>query len=774
MRKRLFQAAGAALAALLVAGLVVPYINADQYGKRLQSSLERALGRKVEIGRVRFNLFRGPGFSVERDDRGPGVVIHEDPSIGIEPIAYVETMEVRPSLWWLLLGRFRIASIRLEDASINLTKTGPAGEPGRWNFSSFVGRSVMSSVPAIQVRDGRINFKFGDTKSVFYLTGADLDITPPGSLGGGWEVSCDAQPARTDRPGRGLGSFSLKGRWFVAPERVDLDLTLDRTGLGEWTALLRGEAGAVHGTLTSRLHLGGPIQNIGIRGRLTVEDVHRWDLLPPSGGQGWPLDVRGQLDLVGQRLELESNSAGRELPPLLIRFRASDYLAQPHWAVELNWNRFPVAPLMGLAEHMGAQLPPDLKLTGTMDGAMVYSPERSFQGELGFHDTAVAAPHSPPLRFDNAYMVLDGTHARLSPAVVHTGDDAAEIEADYAIDRNALDLSIHSDSMKASALRAQAALAAVPWLADVTAGEWSGDLHRHQEAARSEWTGHIEIRNADVAVDGLADPVHFDSARMEIAGERVLLDQIAARVGKLSFTGDYRHDPALAHPDRLRLRADDVDAADLETELLPSLRRDRGLIARALGRSSIPDWMQRRDVEGTVQVGALTLGAVRLENVRAQWRWNVARADVEAVQAKLGRAVVSGRVTIGLRGAQPSYRVAARVKGLDWQSGKWDAEGTMETSGAGAQLLANLKSEVAFTGSALDAGGALPWRTVTGSCNVAWSPHLQVTDLSLKTADDEVFTGRGTAQDDGRLVFLLNNGAREMRMSGTLAKLKVE
>jgi hypothetical protein len=773
MTRRLFRIAGIALAALLVAGMVVPYISADQYGKRLQVSLERALGRKVEIGRVRFNLFKGPGFSVERDDRGPGVVIHEDPSIGIEPLAYVETMEVRPNLWQLLLGHFRIASIRLEDATINLAKSGPSGQPARWNFSSLIGRKVMSSVPAIQVRNGRINVKFGDTKSVFYLTGTDLDITPPGSLGSGWGVSCNAQPARTDRPSRGLGSFSLKGRWFVAPERVDLDLTLDRTGLGEWTALLRGETGAIHGTITSRLHLGGPIQNIGIAGRLTVEDVHRWDLLPPSG-QGWPLDVRGRLDLVGQRLELASNSAGRELLPLSIRFRAADYLTQPHWAAEVNWNRFPVAPLMGLAEHMGAQLPPDISLTGTMDGAMVYSPEHRFQGLLGFHDTAVSVPHSPPLRFDNAYMVLDGGHARLSPAVVHTGDDQAVIEADYALDRNALDLSIHSDSMKVASLRAQAALAAVPWLAGVTAGQWSGDLHHHREAEKSEWTGRLQIRDADVAVAGLAAPIHFDSARLAIEGERVLLDQIVAKAGKVAFSGDYRHDPSLAHPDRVRLRANAVDAADLEAELLPSLRRDRGLIARALGRSSIPDWMKRRDLDGTVQIGDLSLGGAHLENVRAQLRWDTARVDLEGLQAKLDRAAVSGRAIIGLRGAQPSYRLTASVKGLNWQSGKWDAEGTFETGGTGAQVLANLKSELTFSGSALDASGALPWRTVTGSCSVAWSPRLHVTDLSLKTGDDEIFTGRGAAQDDGRLLILLSNGAREMRMTGTLAKLKVE
>ena len=152
MKRRLLQIAGAAVLGLLLVGLIVPYIHADRYGQRLKYSLERSVGRQVDIGRVRFSLFKGPGFSVERDDKGPGVVIHEDPSIGREPVAYVETMEVRPSLWALLGGKFRIASIRLEDASINLVKSGPAEGSGRWNFTSFVDRSVMSSVPAVHVR----------------------------------------------------------------------------------------------------------------------------------------------------------------------------------------------------------------------------------------------------------------------------------------------------------------------------------------------------------------------------------------------------------------------------------------------------------------------------------------------------------------------------------------------------------------------------------------------------------------------------------------------
>jgi len=182
-----FKVFGIAVALLLAAGVVAPYLTADQFGKRLQASLERALGRRVELGKVHFSLFKGPGFSVDR------VVIHEDPAIGIEPVAYVEppgSLEVTPRIWSLLGGRFVIASIRLEDASINLTKSGPAEEWGRWNFASFVNPSVIRAVPAIHVRNGRIHFKFGDTKSVFYLTETDFDISPPGAGGGGWSVAC--------------------------------------------------------------------------------------------------------------------------------------------------------------------------------------------------------------------------------------------------------------------------------------------------------------------------------------------------------------------------------------------------------------------------------------------------------------------------------------------------------------------------------------------------------------------------------------------------------
>jgi hypothetical protein len=764
--RTVLKAAGAVALLWLVVGLGVPYVDANPYSERLRGSLSRALGREVEFRQpVRFSLFRGPAFSA--DD----VVIHEDPAIGREPIAYMDQLDVRPSIWSLLGGRFVIDSIHLEGAHINLTKSGS----GNWNFLSFVNRSVMSAAPAIHVRDGRINFKFGDTKSVFYLMDTDLDISPPGPGGNGWKVSLTGKPARTDRPAQGLGSFTLKGRWFVAPERLDLDLELDRSGLGEINALLAGQAGSVHGTVSSRLHLGGPIHNVGIQGRIEIEDVHRWDLMPAQG-RSWPWDVHGSLDLVRQVLDLELNSTGGTPAPLAIHFRATEYLSsRPGWAIIFKPNGFPVAPLVELARHMGAPLPPKLEIAGLMDGAISYS-AGNLQGQVAFRDASVTIPDSPPMKFEQAGMVFDGGHIRLAPALVWTSDqDQAQLEADYAMGDQTLDLSISAEAMNVASLRAQVALAAVPWLEQVRSGQWSGQLHYHYQAENGGWSGQLELSDAEIPLPGLADPVQLASAHALIDGARVVLDHIEAQVGKSAFSGSYTYEPGAARPHRVRLRSATLDAAALEAECMPTLRRSTSIIARALGRSSLPDWLKQREVDGAVQIDDLLLAGVHIQNVRAHLLWDVARVQLDIQQAKLDRTAITGTLAVNLRGTRPTYKLEGKVKGLNWQSGKLDGEGTVETSGTGLQLAANLAADGTFTGAGLDFGG-LAGRTVSGNFSLAWTqtgPRVRLTGLNLRS-DDDSYTGHGATEADGRLVVVLTNGVKEVRVSGPLDKLKLE
>ena len=54
------------------------------------------------------------------------------------------------------------------------------------------------------------------------------------------------------------------------------------------------------------------------------------------------------------------------------------------------------------------------------------------------------------------------------------------------------------------------------------------------------------------------------------------LERIHAQAGKIAIQGDYRYEPQMARPHRLRLRIADADAAGLERLLMPTLRHSPG------------------------------------------------------------------------------------------------------------------------------------------------------------------------------------------------------
>ena len=774
--------AGATLLTLAF-GVAAPHLGGDRFRPRIQASLERALGRQVEIGQVRLSFFTGPGFSVEK------VVIHDNPAIGIEPLAYVERLTARPSILALLRGRLEFSSVRLESASINLVKTGPLSEPGHWNFEALLNRNFIAAFPSIHlVGEGfsgtsRINFKFGDTKSVFYVTNADLDVTPPSPGSHDWKVRFAGEPARTDARAHGFGSLEAAGRWNG--RELTLDVRVDQNEMGDLIAGVRGQHLGIHGLVSSRLHIAGPLDQLRVNGSLLVADLHRWDQMPPHGNE-WPLQLSGRLNLLAQTIEMEAHSASRETPPISVRFRVSDYLAQPHWGVSVNWNRFPLPPLVELARHMGAEVPQKLRVTGIVDGAIGYAGQGSLQGVLGFHDAALTIPDSAPIRFETAYLLFDHGHVRLSPAVARIAqDDQATLEADYVFDTRNFDLAISTESMNVASLRSQVALAAVPWLEQVRAGRWKGQLHytsRPQAGGEDEeqtgWTGRIELANAEIPLAGLSDPLRVIAANAQIDGPRVMLDRIRANAGKVELQGEYRYEPGSPRPHRVRLVFAELDAAELERELMPVLRRRGNLIQRALtlGRVPEPDWLRTRHVDGTVQIGTLAIGDTRIEHVRARLVWDALRVELANIQARLENGSVAGSMAINLRGARPSYKLSTRLRAMDFRSGKMDTEAVLETAGTGAELRANLSAEGTFTGRAMEFPELPPFRTISGSYKFTWPgklPRLALTELQLATAGD-VFTGQGGTLDDGRLMVQLSSGSKEMRFSGTLAQLHVD
>ena len=243
---------------LLVAGFVAPICHRRPVRPTASRPRSGALSAgSVEFGKVALQPLQRPRLLGGQRDH-PRRPRHRH---GAHRVYGPGTMEVAPSIWSLLGGTFVIASIRLEGASINLTKSGPASEWGHWNFSSIVNRSVMRAAPAIHVRDSRINFKFGDTKSGLlphrnrsrYLAVRSRRRLEDRLFG----------PTRAHRPSRaGAGILHPEGPLVRASGARGSGLCkLDRAGAGRnHRRCMSGQDGSVHGTLSSRLHLGGPAQ----------------------------------------------------------------------------------------------------------------------------------------------------------------------------------------------------------------------------------------------------------------------------------------------------------------------------------------------------------------------------------------------------------------------------------------------------------------------------------------------------------------------------------
>src|SRR5262249_13214256 len=150
-------------------------------------------------------------------------------------------------------------------ATINLVKT----DAGPWNFQFLLDspapnlaipniRAVpnIRAMPNIRMRAGRVNFKFGDTKSVFYFSDADLNVEPQSD--GSLELRFGGAPSRNDRSNQDFGRFFVRGTTSPGNQKLDFQVELEKSALEETLRLVDPLGFGMHGTIALNAHLSGP------------------------------------------------------------------------------------------------------------------------------------------------------------------------------------------------------------------------------------------------------------------------------------------------------------------------------------------------------------------------------------------------------------------------------------------------------------------------------------------------------------------------------------
>ena len=748
-----------AVAAVLAAGLTAPYIDAQGYRARIESALERALNRKVKLGEVRFNLFTGPGFTVSN------VEIADDPSVGIEPLAYVESLEARVTLRSLFTPQLSFSNLKLKNPTVNLVKN----DSGTWNFQLL--RAASGALPDIQVREGRINFKFGDTRSVFYLSQSDVDIRPLDHSR--MDVRFEGQPARTDQAARNFGQLLARGIWKrdAGESELDFNAELERSAVSELARLIEGTGIGVHGVVAAKAHVSGPISNLAVTGQMKLEDIHRWDLL--SKGGGWQLNYHGKIDLMGQTLDIEAAEKDNPGTPVSVGLHASGMLSTPRWSAELGLHDVPAGAAVEVARHMGVAIPESVQVEGKLNGEVGLTQPGDFQGQLAASDATVRIPGAPAMKFRSVEVVLEGTTVRVGPGIVESENgQTAELAAQYQFSDSSLNVSVSTQAMSVVELQKGGGVS-VPVLGALVQGQWKGSLRYTQSAETpGAWNGDFDIHDARVDVPGLAEPVKVTAASISVQGKRFAATRIRARAGAVKFTGELRGDDL--HASRFKLETPEAELAELERLFLPTLQRREGLLARfRLRAAPVPEWLHERKAAGSFAIDKLTVMDQVWEAAKARVEWSGTGVHLLGFEASRNGVSAQAEVDLDLSASEPHYRVQGRFSEIDYKGGTLSLQGSATTSGIHSAVLTNAHGEGSFEGENLTLAPDAEFKSISGGFDWVSPLRLKLKNIQAVQGSDTL-AGQGTTQADGKVLIELSGGRRQVKvvagLTGSTAK----
>src|SRR5580704_17530242 len=128
MARRIIYVVGGLLVALLLVAAVLPFvIDANRFRPEIESALNSALNRKVDIGNIRLSIFSG-GVSVEN------ISISDDPAFNKEPFLKAKSLSVNLELLPLIFSRaIHVTGLTIDQPSVTLVRS----QAGSWNFSTL-------------------------------------------------------------------------------------------------------------------------------------------------------------------------------------------------------------------------------------------------------------------------------------------------------------------------------------------------------------------------------------------------------------------------------------------------------------------------------------------------------------------------------------------------------------------------------------------------------------------------------------------------------------
>lgn len=790
----------------------------------LISQLERTFGRPVGVGRFSVQLLPAPELDAQQ------VTVGEDPAFGNEYFLRADNLAAGLRWTGLLLGHFEFGTLSLSRPSLILVRN----NVGRWNLeqwlpppksiadrsSRFYGPPAaiapVNRLLKIDFDDGRVNFKSGDEKLPFALTGVSgsVDQVSPGR----WELRLEAQPWRSGVVLQSAGTVLVRGAVAGTSARLqpaEIIVHWEQVSLADLFRLLRGSDYGLRGdfTLDGSLKSGSTGNGAGVPAppaewsfslEARAAQIHRWDLIERSDNPRLRMAVQGSWNVATGTVRAQEVKI--EAPHSNLR-GAGNYLTGPASSFDLHLDSAGIqaADLLAWcrAFHPGIddRVSAEQYFTGALSlrGWPLKIEGAAFSSNGGTLDVpGLKAPvRIGPVRVQRERNLLVSEPVRialggsardvLAPRkrrIAVSMENAADLSYTQDLNGESGSISIEGNVQKVEEVLKAATALGQPlnrgW--ELTGSALAVTRYDWRTPERGHWNGRIIFSKAKLAVAGLNQPLAIQQSTLNWKDGLRSVDVTKVDGFGGAWTGSITERQTVDGEDiphwNFSLATDEVSAADLDRWVGPRARPNwlQRLLSSFLGGSSqqspaASDLVRQMNADGDLTIGELTIEKLKLSNVRAEGSLRDLQLEIRDADAQLAGGTVHAQMN-AVFAPVPKYDVTARLDNVNLAqlpaSGQFMERLAGTTSGTVHLVTDGVGRDELI--QKLAGGGELQFRNVefrgwdVGASVADGAPH---TGTSRWTTGEGTFTMRNLAVTVDNLT--LESGAAQTSLQGTVS-----
>jgi hypothetical protein len=810
---------------LLALFLIRP--GADRLRGKVSQSIGQALGRRVEIGSVHLRFLPRPGFEFEN------LVIHDDAAFSAEPLLRAPDVTAWLRIIPLLRGRIEIANLRLDEASVNLTRD----PQGKWNLEDLLERTARiptaptaavaekshsrPAFPYIQATRARINFKIGAEKTHFAFTDARFALWQESE--NSWGMRLKAQPIRTDAYLTDTGVIDVSGMWQRSPAfhqtPVQLSFEWKQAQIGQVSKLIYGSDKGWRGSVILNGALVGTPGKLKLTADASIDDFRRYDILGAgslrlvahcaaeySSLQKMLSEVECTAPSGDGSLELKGSVSG--VPFSFYDFSLVSYKVPAQAALSLlRRTHSAVADDLDASGNLNATLrltrdagqSPQLRGDGEAQDLRLRSTSAGSEIALGrvpFALGSISTVAKGPKGHVTNGGTVNNTSLEIGPVSVVLGR-AVPLHARASLSLSGYRAAIHGEAgLKQLLLSAR--LLGIPAPSMVADGSSSVDL-----TIAGSWTdrtpprtlGTAQLRSVRAQVRGLNAPLDIVSASLVLAENSVLVQNLDASAAQTTWRGSLQVARPCASPDtckvQFNLHTSELDAADLNELLNPSAKKQSWYKFLSRGDNPAP-YLLQASATGKIAVDKLVLGGSTGNALSADLDLRAGKLKLSNLKGQTLGGKATGEWQADFSARPPAYSGSGSFDGVDlatvsalmhnpWVNGTGAAKYEFIASGWGMQ---DLLDSANLSGSFAIHEGGFPHVALTSQSaglranNFSGRILLRDGQFSFPDAKLQSPTGvykvSGTVSLTGGLnLKMIGDGTPGFSLSGTLLKTRV-